>query len=245
VISNAAAVLGATPDQTLYPIDAGQRGTRIYHSFNTTLFPISGGTNLPYFIMQTTLPNNTYNTTTRFILNGIVPYVQSITSTTYNTLLIVSYLPPPNSGQQSIMQYVVVPSDEIVTLNYFPQNYGPVPNIETPFNSTAAPGTLPFFSVDPAQRASDIVQAINMLMNNAPFKNTETNSQVWVQTTLTGPYNPPLPEPGLLKYIQADTYTNGLIQITFQTSPQQTAQTILVAPEQVQRIIYLRQYAIP
>jgi hypothetical protein len=233
--------LGAKPEQVLYPIDAGARGTQIVNSF--ALFTPSGGTNLPYYVLQTGMPNNTYYTTTRFISNGIIPYVQSITKTTYNTLLIIGYLPPPSSGQQSILQYVVVPSDEIVALNYFPQNFGPIPNIATPFTSSAIPGTIPFFSVDPAQRASDIASAVNTLMTT--LKNSGTNSQVYVQTSLNGPFNPPLPKPGLLQNITKVAYNNTLVQFTFLTSAQQPAQTVLVAPEQVQQIFYIRQYGVP
>lgn len=239
--TNAATVLGAKSEQTLYPIDAAARGTQIVNSFS--LFTTSGGTNLPYYLLQTNLPNGLPYTTYRFVTNGVVPYIQSIRQTTYNTLLIVGYAPPPSSGLQSIIQYLVIPSDEILTLTYFPLNYGPIPNVTTPFKAAAAPGTIPFFSVDPAQRAADIVSAVNTLMTT--LKNSGTNSQVYIQTTLNGPYNPPLPKPGLLQNVSSIAYNNTLIQVTFQTNPQQTQQTVLLGPEQVQQIIYIRQYGIP
>ena len=80
----------------------------------------------------------------------------------------------------------------------------------------------------------------------APFKNTASNSQVWVQTSLNGPYNPSLPSSGLLQNIQGVFLnTNSLIEFVFQTSPQSIVQTVIVAPEQVQQIIYLQKYGVP
>ncbi len=242
-VSSAAVALGATTGQVLYPIDAGVRGTEVVNAFGFYPTPTSGST-LPYFVMQTTIPHSPTYTTYRYLSNGIIPCVQSLTQTPYNTLLIVTYLIPSLSALQAVPQYIVVPAEQILTLSYFLVGYGPTPNIQTPFTSTTIPGTTPFFSVDPTQRAIDIVSAVTTLMKK-PFKNASTNSQVYVQTTLNGPYNPSLPKAGLLQNITAVSYSGSLIQFTFQTGPTSPSQTILVAPEQVQQIIYVRVYGNP
>lgn len=239
--SSAAAALGAT-GQILYPVDAGNRGTQIVNAFAFFSSAIATTSTYPYVALQTNLPTSLYYnyTTYKNISNGIISYVQNIFSTTYNTLLIVKYLPPSGS-RQTLPQYVVVPAEQIVELLYFTVKTLPASN--APFTSSPINGTIPFFSVDPTQRAVDIVYAVNQLMTT--FKNTGTNSQVWVQITLKGPFKPPLPNPGLLQNIQSVTYSNSLIQFTFQTTNQPIVQTVLVAPEQVQQITYLQTFNSP
>ncbi len=241
-VSSAAIALGAT-GQVLYPIDANIRGSEIISSF-TTLYQSTAKntTNYPYIALQTTLPNSSQYTTYKSISNGIISYVQNIASTPYNTLVLVTYLPPPASKQQSVPQYIVLPAEKMISLLYF--TYATAPLSTNAFTASPIYDTIPFFSVDSTQRASDIVSAVNQLMG-APYKNTSTNSQVWVQTTLNGPFNPPLPSPGLLQNIKSVSYNNSLIQFTFQTTPQSVVQTILVAPEQVQQITYLLKYGVP
>lgn len=240
-VSSAAIALGATPNQILYPVDSGSRGTEIINTFAFFSSAIASTATYPYVALQTTLPGSSPYTTYKYISNGIISYVQNIYSTTYNTLVIVKYLPPSTSKQQGIPQYVVLPPEQVTTLLYF--TFPTLPLSAAPFSAGVVNGTLPFYSVDPARRAADIYSAVTQLMTT--FKNTANNSQVYIQTTLSGPYNPPLPTPGLLQNVQSISYNNSLLQITFQTTPQSIVQTLLVAPEQVQQIIYLRQYGIP
>ncbi len=188
--------------------------------------------------IQTTLPYSNAYTTYKYIVNGLIPYVQSITQTTNNTLLIITYqcLQTP-----SVSQYIVLPTEQVTALLYFPyQNTLPTSN--APFTASVISGTTPYFSVDPKQRATDIVDATTKLLN-APFK-TSSQTQVWIQTTLTGPFNPPVPN-GLLKNVLAISVNNSLIQIQFLPPNLSTPTTVFVSPEQVQQITYLLNYNNP
>ena len=118
-VSSAAVALAAT-GQTLYPIESGQRGTQIINTFGFFSSSIAATATFPYVAIQTTLSPSNY-TTYKNITNGIIPYVQSITPTMFNTLLIVTYLPPSGTQQQSNPQFVVLPSDQTTTLLYFTQ----------------------------------------------------------------------------------------------------------------------------
>ena len=88
--------------------------------------------------------------------------------------------------------------------------------------------------MDPKQRAVDIVSAVTSLSSKT-FQSGL--SQVWIQTTLNGPFSPPITN-GLLKNVLSISVNNSLLQIQYQPQGLQL-QTIIVAPEQVQQIIYV------
>jgi hypothetical protein len=234
-VSSAAVALAASGQQALYPIDSSDRGTQIYNTF-TALSPATG-IQVPEVALQTTLPATTAYQTYRYITNGIVPYVQAITQTPFNTLLIVSYFP---TQTPATLQYIVLPPEQVTAVLYFP-TISNLPLSNAAFTATVVPGTLPFFTVDPLLRTTDIASAVTQLMS-APFVGPV--SQVWVQTTLTGPFNPSVPN-GLLKNITAVSITSGLIQFTFLPPNQPIPLTVIISPEQVQQITYVLNFNSP
>jgi len=244
VTSTSAVVLNSPPQSVLVPIDAATRGTQIANTFASSSYPHATGPYYPEFILQTTLPpglGSQYGSYT-YIVNGRLPFVQSIATTTYNTLLVVTY----RSLGTTNTQVVVVPAEQIVDLIYVPFIYTEPPN-NLPFVTTPVPPQVPFYSVDPVQRGADVVSAINQLLNNTTF--TTALSQIWVQTTLTGPYSPPmnsLGQPGMVQNVlSASLVTPGMIQITYLPLNQAVNQTLLLTPEQVQLILYIPYYNTP
>lgn len=239
-VSSAVVALASTGQTVVFPIDANQRGTDLLSMFNS--FSRSTGQNYPQFILQTNLPSNNNYLTYRYLQNGMIPYVQSITATTYNTLLIIGYITP---SYPSMIQYIVLPPENVIDLLYFSSRSYP-PTSNTAFTSTYSSSTLPFFSVDQKQRAADILSAWTQLKNlNINSANT---TQVWFQTTLNGPFNPTLiynGTPGLVRNVTNITVTNSLLNVTFKPTGQTIAQTIILAPEQVQQIIYVFNYNSP
>lgn len=239
------AVFTITSNEVLFPIESNSRGTDMLNTF-ATLTHASSQT-FPEIALQTSVKLSNYASYSG-ITNGLIPYVQSLTKTVHNTLLIVTYLPPlaPTNVQRGSKLYVVVPAEQIDALLYFPNRA--LANNSPTFNSTTITGTLPFYVVDPQMRAVDIASAVTTLLS-APFQTA--SSQVWIQTTLTnnssifltlaGNNNAALNN-GLLQNVQSVSAAHGLIQINFipfnpTTSPTQL--TLYVTPEQVSQITYV------
>ena len=88
----------------------------IVNSFNS--LTRATGVQVPEVAIQTTLSSSIPYATYRYITNGIIPYVQAMTPTPYYTLLIISYL---TSQMPSIKQYVVLPTEQVTALLYFPK----------------------------------------------------------------------------------------------------------------------------
>jgi hypothetical protein len=235
-VSSAVIALAATSQTVVFPIDVSQRGAEIINTFNG--LARGSGIQVPEVAFQTNLTANPQYTALRYITNGIIPYIQSITQTTHNTLLIVGYLPPQFSSR---IQYIVVPVESVIDFLYFPLR-STLPSSSAAFTSTYSTGTLPFFTVDPKQRSADIVSAVVTLFSN-PFKNSNT-TQVWLQTTLDGPFNQAIIN-GLIRNVTGISVSNSLIQVTYQPLGQATAYTIILAPEQVQQILYIFNYNTP
>lgn len=241
----------------VYEIDVSTRGNELVTILNSLLPNVAPSVNVPALALQTTLPTSLSNSygTYRGIQNGTIYYIQAITQTTYNTLIIVSYLPTQSSGT---IEYVVLPIEQIVDLLYFPTTFsiqGRVPGANPPpgpYISTTPHNTLIYYSVDPYKRAVDIISAYNSLVNLfSKSPNSKSKSQVWIQTTVNGPYNPALPvlslpNSGLLQQVSSVTLSgNGLLAITFQTINQTITQTIYIPPEQVQQVIFIRNFNSP
>jgi hypothetical protein len=238
VASGAVVALAATGQNVFYPIEVSQRGTEIVNTFNSlnSLSPISG-VNYPEIILQTSLPNsNTYGPY-RYITNGRIPFVQSLTSTTHKTLLIVTYLPPKAPTRA---QYIVVPVEQMTELVYVPKKYNE-PTSNTSFTSTFS-NIYPYFSVNSRERAADIVSAVNQLKTSGSFQRI-SQTQIWIQTNISGPFNPEIPN-GLLKNVTSISVDNSLVRINF-LPPNLYEQTVLVAPEQVVQVLFIYNYSNP
>lgn len=235
IASSAIPALVEGGQTVLYPVEASTRGTEIFNSFKTLSPTANRGTVLPEILLQTKIVNNPQYMTYRYLVNGVIPYVQNITQTTYNTLLIVSYL---TSALGNVTQYLVVPVEQIIMLPYFPNSYYVPP---TPFSAANLNGAISYFSIHSTERALDIVSAVSQLLTT--FKQSG-NTQVWIQTTLNGPFNYPVPN-GLIQNVKSVSVNNSLLQITFSPPNFTPNQVIVVAPEQVQQITYIASYLYP
>lgn len=245
---NASVVLGSTNLQVLYEIDAGQRGTELLTVFNALKTSLT--TNLfspPLLEMQTTLPNNIpYAGYKGIYQNGIIPFIQTITGTTYNTLLLVKYLTPTVGTQYPF--YIILPVERVTSLLYFPTIANlPNPSVAAapPFVAAFPPNVIPYYAVNPMHRAADIVSAVTQLRDL--FTQASLN-QVWIQTGVTGPYRDPSTPNGLLKNVLSVSLVgNGLLQITFRPLDQVPLNTgtVYVPAEQVQQILFIRYYNNP
>lgn len=236
-----AVVIQAAPQNTLFPIDSGERGTQISDTFGA--LPHATSSTYPEFIFQTLIPpglSNIYGSYA-YIINGRLPFVQNVYTTPNNTLLIISYRPLNAFNNQ----YIVVPPEQIVDLIYVQYIYNEPPST-APFTSTAIPNQIPFFSVDQQERIEDIISATNQLLSTTFATGT---SQVWIQTTLSGPFVPPFNSnntPGLLQNVKSIAQlANGLIQITYLPINQATNQTVIVTPQQVVQIFYIPYFNTP
>jgi hypothetical protein len=184
-VTPGAVVSAASGQAVFFPIDAGQRGEEIINTF-TSLVRVSG-LGPPEVALQTNLSNAIMYRSYLTVANGYIPYVQDIFPTPNNTLFIVSYIP----GLSLLKQYIVLPVEQVSALLYFPLQMN-VPSPQPPqlpqvFQATAIGGTFPYFSVDPVERAIDIVSAVTQLQAlRIPIQ----TGQVWIQTTLTGPFLP-------------------------------------------------------
>jgi hypothetical protein len=235
VASGAVVALAATGQNVFYPIDVSQRGTEIINTFNSLSH--ASGVNYPEIILQTALPDsNTYGPY-KYLTNGRVPFVQSLTATTHNTVLIVTYFPP---SAPTRAQYIVLPVEQARGLIQIPSRYNE-PSSSTAFTSMFN-GLYPYFSVDPKQRAADIVSAVNQLKTSGSFQRI-SQTQIWIQTNITGPFNPEIPN-GLVKNVTSISVDNSLVRIDF-LPPNLYARTILVAPEQVVQVLFIYDYSNP
>ncbi len=229
--SSSLAALIASGQAAIFPIDSMVRGKEIFNIFESLI--IGGRTQVPEFAIQTILPPTSPYSTYQPIINGLIPYVQDITETPNDTLLIITYQSTQNAG---IQQYIVLPVEQVTALLYF-RTIANLPNSTQPFTAYPPPGVIPYYSVDPILRAQDIASAVTQL-KAAPFV-TSPQNQVWIQTTLTGPFNPAI-QNGLIQNVLSISASNGLLQINFKQLSQTLPQFIIVSPEQVQQIIWIR-----
>ncbi|MES2274090.1 MAG: hypothetical protein V4487_07850 [Chlamydiota bacterium] len=219
--------ISVTGPTTIFPIDPMQRGLNIAKMVATL-------TTAPYNIPQSEVAIQTLSTTpfpyASYVVNGLIPYVQTISLAPYDTLLIVKYVPPGASPQ-----YLVVPIELISEVIY-----SPVTIPATGFTSSFANGVIPFFSIDPVKRAADIQSIATTLLTSAPYKTA--TSKVGILTTLSGPFFLPL-QNGLIYNVQSVTLmaANDTLLLIKYLSTQFVSSTIVVAAEQVQQVVYFPQ----
>lgn len=153
---------------TEFPIEASNRGAALVSMFQTL-------TKAPYATSQSEIALQT-------LRNGLIVDVQTITPATNNTLFIVSYYP---FSSPTIVQYIVLPVEQIVSMVFSLRPFTRTMNFGSSYPLNVV-GVLPVFSVDLAHRAADIVNIFTILNTQFPYK--QSNSQVALQTTLTGSY---------------------------------------------------------
>ncbi len=177
---------------TIFPINPGSRGADIVSMFN-----LLNNANSIYKLSSSQIALQT----TR---NGLITNVQFIIPMANSTILVVGYLMPDNrtppgvaggipqpipaglTATASRYGYIALPVEQIVEMVYSPI----MMQSSFIFTSTVLGGTLPLFSVDLAQRAADIIQAVNLL-NTPPIANPGTSNAsppVSMLTTVNGPY---------------------------------------------------------
>lgn len=212
-------------------------GTFAASSGATTVFPIDPmGRGQDLVSMFTTLSTSPYKTTTSQIAlqttrNGLIPNVQSLTASTYNTIFIVAY-----KVSSSFIQYIVIPVEQIIELIYSPVA---IP-LQSTFTSSGIAGTLSFFDFDLMERAVDIQNVVTTMITTAPYKTV--TSKVGLQTTLSGPFylsftNGFIPD---IQSISVQPAANGtLLLVSYKLGFLIT--TIVVAPEQIYGIVYTLQ----
>ena len=217
----------ANPPSVLFSIDAPTRGNEILAAFSKlqATSPIE-------IAMQTTI-----TTTTQGLSQGVIHFVQSITSAPNSTLFIVSY------GQPYALRYMVVGVEQVIDL-VSSTTPSPLPaSINSPLVTASYPNNeIPLFSVDPVLRANDISNVISTL-NSSPYKTS--TSQVNIITTLfgiQGVFNPPFSGNMIVNVSAAITittsfcHTNSLLQIFYSVGT--LSGSAIVAAEQIQQIIY-------
>ncbi len=256
--------LQASPPLNLYQIDAAIRGTDFLVEA-TAAFTASGtiGTTIPntseVAIQTHAIPRYFYPPG---IINGMIPYVQNqILAAPNKTLFII----PFNNGIQGLVngltaltQYLAVGIEQIVTIAYRYRTNNSFPPIG--FISNYPSNVLPLFQIDPAKRAADVKAIVTTLINGnsgttgvtpaaTPILNFTGSAQVWILTTLQGPFYIPFATnivPNAIPNVTAvSVVSGGLLQITysplFPASPQTVITplpTVFVAVEQVEQIIY-------
>ncbi len=213
---------------TIFPINSVQRGLSISQIITTF-------TSSPYNVPQSEVAIQTLSTIpfpyAPYVANGLIPYVQSASLAPNDTLLIIRYKPPA-----ATTQYLVVPIELISEVIYSPITIPSSPG----FTSTFPNGVVPFFSIDPVQRAADIQSITTTLLTSAPYKTS--TSKVGILTTLSGPFFLPL-QNGLISNVQsiALASANDSLLIVKYLSTQFISGTIIVTAEQVQQIVYFPQ----
>ncbi|MDE3045430.1 MAG: hypothetical protein KGJ02_02130 [Verrucomicrobiota bacterium] len=220
-------LIWADTPYVLYPVDVSQRGLGVVSMVNTLL-------STPYATNGSEVAIQTSTTIpfpyAPYVVNGIIPYVQSIASASNNTLLIVAYQPIGTN-----VQYLVVPVEQIIAILYSPKKI----LTSTAFTSTYASGYVVQTSVDLIQRASDIQGVVTTLLTASPYKTQA--STVGLQTTLSGSYYPPISTTtGLIQNVQSVTLVSGnsgLLLVSY-LSPKRISGTIVIAAEQVEEVIY-------
>lgn len=224
--SSAASTFFNTP--ILFSIDPTQRGQDIVQIVNTLLTSPSFVTPTSEVGIQTTIAGNSGYAPA--VINGFIPNVQSIFAAPNKTLFIITYFTTPRSSQP---YYIVVGVEEIVTIAYSIQTIA-----RGTFNASNLPNSVSYFPIDLASRSEDIQSVVTTLLNNAPYKTAA--STVTIQTTLTGPYYPSFSGGVLTKVLGLSlnfASNETMFLITYQASNYMPG-TIVVAPNQVQKIIY-------
>ncbi|HLB52626.1 MAG TPA: hypothetical protein VJK48_02820 [Chlamydiales bacterium] len=192
---------------------------------------------------------NTFEISLVTVTNGhknFIPFVNNIVPVTpppknanianYNTLVIVWHRLVPG-GDVSKNKYLIFPVEQIVQLVYSQQTIDGS-SVQQPVPSQ---GTIPYYTVDPVQRAYDIQSAVFSMNNLQPYKNTGPTPNVSITTTLRGTYNGQALENGVIPFVRAVQPYGSMMIVTYQfTQSNNIPQYIVVNSEQVISINYLR-----
>jgi len=220
----------------LYSIDASTRGKDLFTSISAAF---SLATTSGEVVIQTVATPPYIRAPG--LMNGVIPYVQqtNLFAAPNSTLFIIPYNPKGDRGITQNTQYLVVTVEQIVTVAYRNTISPPFPL--TGFSSTYAASVYPLYTISPSQRAADLQWAANLFITSPTSFNGNSGSQVWIQTTLMGPFYVPFNNsfPGLIPNVTAiSVLANEFLLITYKPNSSSFAWSVEVPAEQVQQIVF-------
>lgn len=222
----------------LFALDPAARGASLIAIFQRLQY-------MPYS------SKSTYEIALRTYINqksGFIPFVNNMvavtppppspTASSYNTLLIIWYRNNPG-GDISQNKYQVLPIEHISQMIYSTNTI--TNKVENTFHITNPQQLVPYFDVDPAQRAFDIRAAVYTLNYLPPYAKSGPWPNVSLTTTLRGIYNGVNLDHGIIPFVREVSVTGNMMIVTYQLSQSNNLlQYIVLAPEQVISINYLR-----
>ena len=228
----------------LYTIDASKRGQDFFNILTTvfTQATTSGEVVIQTQAMPAYLraPGVSY---------GLIPYVQVGTNQNVtfpykapnSTLFIFAYNPNGARGITQLTQFLVVGIEQIVTAAYrntisppFPQN--------GVFSTVYANNVLPLYTINPTLRAADVLDISQKFLSSPGAFNGNSSSQLWILTTLSGPFYVPFATriaPGAIPNVTGiSVLSNEFLLITYKPLSSLFSWSVIVSAEQVQQIVF-------
>jgi len=225
--SDLVAALASDGSSAVFPINPTHRGADI-ESMVSTLSASPYVTPTSEVSIQTAFSGTLSYAPS--VLNGMIPFVQSVATGPNKTLFIISYKGARNSSQT---QYIVVPVEQILSVVYSTRTIA-----TTGFTVTPPTGMIPYFPINLPLRAEDIQNVVATLVTSAPY--ATPISSVAIQTTLDGPFYPTITD-GLIPDVQnislAASPNETLLLVNF-IGPYNQLASVVVAVDQVEQVIY-------
>jgi hypothetical protein len=225
--SDLVAALASNGSSAVFPINPTHRGADII-SMVSTLSAAPYRTPTSEVSIQTAFSGTLSYAPS--VLNGMIPFVQSIATGPNQTLFIIAYQGTRNSPQT---QYIVVPVEQLLSVVYSTRTIA-----TTGFSVTPPTGMIPYFPINLALRAEDIQNVVATLVGTAPYATPV--SSVAIQTTLDGPFYPTITG-GFIPDVQsislASSPNETLLLVNF-IGPYNQSASVVVAVDQVEQVIY-------
>ncbi len=230
----------ASPPLDLYQIDASTRG-KDFAKILSTAFTLATSAGEVVIQTQATPPF----LSAPGVHNGIIPYVQNTPMFPYagpnSTLFIFAYNPNGSVGISQNTQFLVVGIEQIVTVAYRNTISPPFP-LTPPFQSIYADRVYPLYFINPVARAADIQNVAQQFLTSPTTFNGNSASQLWIITTLSGPFYVPFTThvaPGAIPNVTAiSVLSNEFLQITYKPLSSLFQWSVIVSAEQVQQIVF-------
>lgn len=235
-----AAVGVANPPLDLFQIDAKTRGEEFANILDTafTLATSSGEV-----VIQTQASPAFLRAPG--VQNGIIPYVQNSSMFPFaapnSTLFIFAYNPNGALGISQNTQFLVVGIEQIVTVAYRNTVSPPFP-LTPPFQSMYASNILPLVTINPTLRAADIQNIAQQFLSSPTTFNGNPGSQLWITTTLSGPFYVPfatsVASGAIPNVLAISVLSSEFLLITYKPLSSLISWSVIVPAEQVQQIVF-------
>jgi hypothetical protein len=230
----------ANPPLDLFPIDATTRGVEFASILNTA-FSLATASGEVVIQTQATPPF----LRAPGVQNGIIPYVQNTSMFPFDapnsTLFIFAYNPNGSIGVNQTTQFLVVGIEQIVTVVYRNTVSPPFP-LTPAFQSNYAANILPLVTINPSLRAVDIQNIAQQFLSSPTTFNGNNGSQLWITTTLSGPFYVPFASnvaPGAIPNVTAiSVLSSEFLLITYKPLSSLFSWSVIVSAEQVQQIVF-------